>query len=78
MTNSEKITIIEFPCSYSTEQKYEMASSGEYGVFVNYNDAGEPIGFRGHRTGYGVTGRYDNYRAALEASFIEFGNKSND
>ena len=67
-------TILEFPCPYTTEQKYEMVCSGEYGVFEMFDVCGDISGYRGFRSGYGTTGVYDNYRDALEAAFTEFGN----
>ena len=68
-------TEIEFPCPYSIEERYEMAVSGQYGVFEIYGADGGINGYRGYRKEYGTTGIYDSYRWALEAAFTEYGPK---
>ena len=68
-------TQIDFPCPYTVEQRYDMVCSGEYGVFEMYDNYGDVVGYRGYRKEHGTTGVYDSYRAALEAAFIEFGDK---
>ena len=73
-TDKQK-TLIDFPCPYTLEQRYEMVCSGEYGVFEMFDSCGNVSGYRGFRSGYGSTGVYDNYRSALEAAFTEFGDK---
>lgn len=70
-----KSTEINFPCPYSLEEKYKMATSGEYGAFELYGKDGEISGYRGFRKTGGTTGVYDNYKDALEAAFTEFGDK---
>lgn len=71
--NPELRNEFEFKCEYTTEQKYDMVCSGEYGVFEMFERDGSVSGYRGFRTGYGSTGIYDTYKLALEAAFIEFG-----
>lgn len=73
-----RITEINFPCPYTTEEKYNMVCTGEYGVFEMYDNRGDISGYRGFRCGYGTTGVYDNYKAALESAFTEFGDKKNE
>jgi hypothetical protein len=72
MTNDQR-TEIEFPCPYNVGEKYAFVITGEYGVFEMFGSDDEINGYRGFRRCYGTTGVYDNYKDALEASFIEFG-----
>jgi hypothetical protein len=75
MMIKDRKTEIEFTCPYSVKEKYEMASSGEYGVFEMYGNDGEIYGYRGFRKDHGTTGVYETYRFALEAAFTEYGDK---
>jgi hypothetical protein len=67
-------TLIDFPCPYDIETRYNMICSGEYGVFELYDHRGSIGGYRGYRIGYGTTGVYDSYKAAIEAALTEYGN----
>lgn len=66
-------TVIEFVCPYTIEQRYEMAMTGQFGVFDMMNHKGEVTGYRGFRTGYGTTGVWSTYKEAFEAALTEFG-----
>lgn len=61
---------------FTLEQRYEMATSGEYGVFEIYSSGGDVQNFRGYRKEYGTTGVYSTFREALEAAMCEFGNST--
>lgn len=75
---SDRITELDFPCPYTTEEKYEMATSGEYGAFEIWGGNGEIQGFRGFRKEYGTTGIYETFKMALEAAFTTYGPKSQE
>lgn len=75
---TEKITVIEFPCPYTIEERYAMICTGEYGAFEMYAHNGTITGYRGFRKGFGTTGIYDNYKDALEAALTEFGNQTHE
>ena len=71
----QKRTLIDFPCPYTIDERYEMVCTGEFGVFEMYDNHGDITGYRGFRREHGTTGVYSTYKEALEASFIEFGDE---
>lgn len=75
MTEKTNQTQYEFIDIYTLEEKYAMATSGEYGAFELYSAGGNIEGFRGFRKEHGTTGVYQTFREALEAAFIEYGDK---
>lgn len=69
-------TKLEFTCPYTIEERYQMITTGEYGVFEMYGSDGSITGYRGYRKEFGTTGVYDNYRDAMEAALTEYGPKN--
>ena len=69
-------TKIEFECPYTIEERYQMITTGEYGVFDLYDANGDVTGYRGYRKEFGTTGVYDNYRDAMEAALTLYGSMS--
>ena len=63
-------TEINFPCPLSIEERYALVVTGNYSVFEQESKDGTITMYRGHKKFCGITGVYDNYKDALEASFL--------